>query len=85
MPVEKLCASYILRLTQRLSRLTFELRDLRSGHTHRFDSAAELSRFLDSAIADRSTEPRLPVDFGDDAWNGIGTSGRHADDPGERK
>ncbi len=59
MPVETLCASYILRLNQRLSRLSYELRDLRTGCSHRFDSAAELSRYLDAAVTDRPSETRL--------------------------
>ncbi len=63
MPIDQLRASYILRLTQRLSRLTFELRDLRSGSTHLFDSAAALSRFLDAAVTDRHPEHRLHEPF----------------------
>lgn len=58
MPVDKLCASYILRLTQRLSRLSFELHDVRTGRTHRFDSAAALSSFLDASATDHPTGAR---------------------------
>lgn len=63
MPTDRLRASYILRLTQRLSRLTFELRDLRSGQTHLFDSAASLSSFLDAAVTDRHPEHRRHEPF----------------------
>lgn len=62
MPVEKLCASYVLRLTQRLSRLTFELHDVRTGRTHRFSNAGQLSCFLDAAATDGFPEPRPPDD-----------------------
>lgn len=58
MPIDRLRASYILRLTQRLSRLTYELRDVRSGHVHRFDSAAALSCFLDASVAQTIPEPQ---------------------------
>lgn len=85
MPIDKLCASYILRLTQRLSRLTFELREVRSGRTHRFDSTGELSRFLEAAVVDRPPESRLQDDVGDPAWNAAGTSGRHPEGQGECK
>lgn len=70
MTVHQLHASYILRLRQRLSRLTFELRDVRTGQTRLFASAKALSVFLDSTV-DRS-------------WNGLGTTARHAAEPEEQ-
>lgn len=85
MPIDRLCASYILRLTQRLSRLTFELRDVRTGRTHRFDNASELSRFLDAAVTNRPPEPSMQTDGGDRAWNAFGTSGWHPEGQGDRK
>lgn len=50
MPHTQLRAGFVLRLTQHLSRLSFELRDLRTGHSHHFDSATELSHFLDTTV-----------------------------------
>lgn len=58
---DRLRASYILRLTQRLSRLSFELRDVRTGLTRRFGTAKDLSRFLDACVTDGvDTLPTAP-------------------------
>lgn len=46
-----------MRLTQRLSRLTFELRDVRTGQTRQFESAKELSSFLEAAVMNAPPDP----------------------------
>ncbi len=57
MTIERVHSSYILRLTQRLSRLTFELHDVRSGEVQHFESAKELSSFLEAAVMNAPPEP----------------------------
>jgi len=85
MTVDHLHASYILRLRQRLSRLTFELRDVRTGQTRRFGSTKELSSFLDAAVAGSAAGPTLHQPEGDCAWNALGTTDRQPANKGERK
>ncbi|MDX2006890.1 MAG: hypothetical protein SFU83_16580 [Meiothermus sp.] len=60
MTVDKVHSSYILRLTQRLSRLTFELHDVRSGQTHQFDSPKALSSYLELALEAQFRDTTLP-------------------------
>jgi hypothetical protein len=57
MTIERLHSSYILRLTQRLSHLTYELLDVRTGQTYRFESVKELSGFLEAALKNAAPEP----------------------------
>lgn len=83
MAIDTLHAGYILRLTQRLSRLSFELRDVRTGQIRRFGSTQELSRFLDAVVAGSTADATPPADSR--AWNAAGTTPRHAVDKGDRK
>jgi len=85
MALHQLHASYILRLEQRLSRLIFELRDVRNGQTWQFESTKALSSFLDATISDRPGEPAPRLDVGEPGWNAFGTAGRHPESKGERK
>ncbi|GIW26769.1 MAG: hypothetical protein KatS3mg070_0132 [Meiothermus sp.] len=57
MAVAKVHSSYILRLTQRLSRLTYELRDVRTGQVRQFESARELSSYLETMVMEAPPEP----------------------------
>ena len=57
MTLSKVHSSYILRLTQRLSRLTFELQDVRTGEVRRFESAKELSSFLEASLTKATPDP----------------------------
>ncbi|GIW33530.1 hypothetical protein [Meiothermus sp.] len=59
MALSKVHSSYILRLTQRLSRLTYELLDVRTGEVRQFESAKELSSFLEASL---SKAPPYPLE-----------------------
>ena len=61
MPVEQVLSSYILRLTHKLSRLSIELRDVRSGETLQFGSLEQLSRHLEAALAHSTRPPPAPA------------------------
>jgi hypothetical protein len=56
MPAERVLSSYILRLTQRLSRLSIGLQDVRTGETLYFENFEALSVFLESNL-----NPKTPL------------------------
>jgi len=79
MNLHRLHASYILRLRQRLSRLSFELRDVRTGQARCFDSTQALASFLDGTVTDACGEPAPAApEAAQPGWNALGTPARHA-------
>lgn len=86
MTVHRLHASYILRLRQRLSHLSFELRDVRTGQARLFDDSRALANFLEATLANADHEPAaLPPEESRRAWNALGTPGRQAGSVDEQK
>ena len=91
MTVHRLHASYILRLRQRLSRLSYELRDVRTGQARLFDDSRALASFLEGTLAQTCHEaaPQAPdagpPEAGPPAWNALGTAGRQAEGVDEQK
>ena len=74
MSIDRVHSSFILRLVQRLSRLTFELRDVRTGQTWPFDSPQALASFLEAVVGDTADQP----------WS-AGTSQANAGTPAQRR
>lgn len=59
MPLERVLSSYILRLTQRLSRLSIGLQDVRTGEVVYFENFEALSAYLESNL-NRGAKPSVP-------------------------